>query len=143
MKTTLICAAVAASVLLPSIASAQSTDVRVRANVSGEWVLDARKCPDLREDRRDSRVTTSRRDLREDRRDARVIDCPASAYTFVPDVGQAPNQPIRIGNTTVQQKPRGVQSSYQAPTNHRRTYKPQHSAPSDYTINNGRIIFTK
>ncbi len=51
---------------------------------AGEWRLDPRKCPDLREDYRDSRVTWSRRDAREDRRDKAVTRCPARAWTYVP-----------------------------------------------------------
>ena len=39
-------------------------------------------CPDLREDIRDARVTTSYRDLREDRYDRAVTTCPASAWTY-------------------------------------------------------------
>ncbi len=39
-------------------------------------------CPDLREDIRDARVTTSYRDLREDHYDRAVTTCPASAWTY-------------------------------------------------------------
>lgn len=50
---------------------------------AGEWRLDPSRCPDLREDRRDARVTWSKRDAREDRRDRRVINCPARAWVYV------------------------------------------------------------
>lgn len=67
--------------------------VRGRA-AYGEWRLDPRRCPDLREDRRDRRVTTSRRDLREDRRDERVTRCPASAWVWTGDDRRyAPQRP--------------------------------------------------
>ena len=39
-------------------------------------------CPDLREDIRDARITTSYRDLREDRYDRAITRCPASAWTY-------------------------------------------------------------
>ncbi|WOI53429.1 hypothetical protein [Parvularcula sp. LCG005] len=51
--------------------------------VAGEWYLNPRACPDLREDVRDRRIDEGRRDRREDRRDERIVDCPASAYTYV------------------------------------------------------------
>lgn len=66
---------------------------------AGEWRLDPRRCPDLREDRRDARESRrderydySRRDVREDRydrresaRDRAVTVCPRSAFYYVPD----------------------------------------------------------
>lgn len=55
---------------------------------AGEWRLNLNACPDLREDRIDRRVTTGARDLREDRRDARTVNCPASAWTYVPSRGE-------------------------------------------------------
>ncbi|KCZ93760.1 hypothetical protein [Hyphomonas johnsonii] len=55
---------------------------------AGEWRLDPRRCPDLVEDRLDQRVTTSRADLREDLRDMRQVNCPASAWTFIPAKGE-------------------------------------------------------
>ena len=55
---------------------------------AGEWRLNPAACPDLREDRIDRRQTTSRRDLREDFRDMRQIQCPASAWTYVPSKGE-------------------------------------------------------
>lgn len=142
MKTLLTAAIMASALAVPSLASAQTTDVRVRATVSGEWVLNPRLCPDLREDRRDSRVTTSRRDRREDRRDARIVDCPASAYSFVPDAGQAPNRPIRVAPGPVQRRYQGVQPSYTQPSYTQPRYAPQPAPPSNYIIRNGRIIFT-
>lgn len=66
---------------------------------AGEWRLDARRCPDIREDwrdarenRRDERYDYSRRDRvedrydrREDRRDRRITVCPRSAFYYVGD----------------------------------------------------------
>jgi len=52
---------------------------------AGTWYLNARACPDLREDRRDRRYDEGRWDRREDRRDRRVIECPPRAWTYVPD----------------------------------------------------------
>ena len=66
---------------------------------AGEWRLDPRRCPDLREDRRDARESRrderydySRRDVREDRydrresrRDRAVTVCPRSAFYYAPD----------------------------------------------------------
>jgi hypothetical protein len=46
------------------------------------WVLNAAACPDLREDRHDSRITTGRADWREDYRDRRVINCPPRAWRY-------------------------------------------------------------
>lgn len=51
---------------------------------AGTWYLDARSCPDLREDRRDRRVDEGRWDRREDRRDRRVIECPPRSWHYVP-----------------------------------------------------------
>jgi hypothetical protein len=50
---------------------------------AGEWRLNARECPDLREDARDYRHNNGWRDRAEDRRDARVINCPARAWTYI------------------------------------------------------------
>ena len=55
---------------------------------AGTWQLDPRACPDLVEDRLDRRVTTSRADLREDIRDMRQVNCPASAWRYVPSRGE-------------------------------------------------------
>lgn len=52
---------------------------------AGVWHLDAASCPDLREDRRDSRYTRGHGDYREDYRDMRVIQCPPRSWTYVPD----------------------------------------------------------
>tara|TARA_R110002072_G_scaffold4038_5_gene28731 strand:+ start:517 stop:972 length:456 start_codon:yes stop_codon:yes gene_type:complete len=52
---------------------------------AGTWHLDARSCPDIREDWRDARHTQGRYDRREDRRDSRVINCPARSWTYVAD----------------------------------------------------------
>lgn len=65
---------------------------------AGDWRLDASRCPDLREDRRDARESRrderhdySRRDVREDRYDRResrldraVTVCPRSAFYYAP-----------------------------------------------------------
>jgi hypothetical protein len=58
---------------------------------AGEWRIDARKCPDLREDARDYRHNDGYRDRREDRRDARVIKCPARAWYYVKYRGERGN----------------------------------------------------
>lgn len=50
----------------------------------GHFIVYARTCPDLREDRRDRRYDTGWRDRREDRRDRRVIDCPDRSWEYVP-----------------------------------------------------------
>lgn len=52
---------------------------------AGEWRLDPRRCPDLREDIRDARVDHGWRDRAEDRRDRRVTNCPRSAWVYIPD----------------------------------------------------------
>jgi hypothetical protein len=52
---------------------------------AGVWRVDASRCPDLREDRRDMRRDNGWRDRREDRRDSRVVRCPARAWYYVPD----------------------------------------------------------
>lgn len=67
--------------------------------LAGEWRLDPSRCPDLREDRRDTRESRrderydySRRDVREDRYDRResrhdraLTVCPRSAFYYAPD----------------------------------------------------------
>jgi hypothetical protein len=55
---------------------------------AGEWRINARACPDLREDIRDYRYDRGWRDRREDRRDARVIRCPARAWYYVRYAGE-------------------------------------------------------
>lgn len=69
---------------------------------AGEWRLDARRCPDVREDwrdarenRRDQRIdygrgdrVEDRYDRREDRRDRAVTVCPKSAFYYVSDRGE-------------------------------------------------------
>lgn len=52
---------------------------------AGTWHLDARACPDIREDYRDARRWNGRGDRREDIRDMRQINCPARAWTYQPD----------------------------------------------------------
>lgn len=70
---------------------------------AGEWRLDERRCPDIREDwrdardsRRDERVDYSRYDRREDRydrrdqrRDRRITICPRSAFYYVDGRGRS------------------------------------------------------
>ena len=55
----------------------------------GHFVVYARACPDLREDRRDARRNTGWRDRREDRRDRRVLNCPDRAWDYVPSRREA------------------------------------------------------
>lgn len=111
MSPRILAAVLAGSFIIPATAYAQSRvaipNVELFATVTGKWVLDPRACRDIREDVRDARVATSRRDLREDRRDQRVADCPASAYVFVPDAGQGPKYPVRVGRGRVERKLRG------------------------------------
>lgn len=111
MQTRFLAAALVGAFLIPATAQAQSRvkipDVELFATVTGKWVLDPRRCNDIREDIRDARRTTSRRDRREDRRDQRVAACPASAYDFIPDAGQGPKYPVRVGRGRVPRKFRG------------------------------------
>lgn len=72
----------------------------------GYFVIYARACPDIREDRRDRRYNEGRRDRREDRRDRRVHNCPDRAWDYVPSRREAragrtgerlrPNQAYRV-----------------------------------------------
>lgn len=104
MTKYLAAALAAIGIALPGIAAADTVNIpliRIPATVSGTWVLNPRACPDLREDVRDARRTTSYADLREDRRDQRIVDCPVSAWSFVATPGAAPSQPIRIGRDGV------------------------------------------
>lgn len=55
---------------------------------AGTWFLEASACPDLREDRRDSRYNHGRRDRMEDFRDRQVIDCPPHAWHYQPDFNE-------------------------------------------------------
>jgi hypothetical protein len=67
MSRSLVAAILVTSLTLPSLAQAQNTRipiVRIPATVSGTWVLDPLACPDIREDIRDGRITTSRADRR-------------------------------------------------------------------------------
>jgi hypothetical protein len=61
------------------------------AAYAGEWRLNARACPDLREDWQDYRRDRGWNDRREDRRDARVIKCPARAWTYMRYRGERSN----------------------------------------------------
>jgi hypothetical protein len=60
------------------------------AAYAGEWRIDVRECPDLREDRQDYRRDYGWNDRREDYRDARVIKCPARAWHYVHYRGESP-----------------------------------------------------
>jgi len=62
---------------------------------AGEWRINARECPDLREDARDYRRDNGWRDRAEDRRDARVIKCPARAWTYIRYRGERGAPPPR------------------------------------------------
>lgn len=73
------------------IAAGLMTLVPAGAAVAGEWRINARECPDLREDRRDARRDNGWRDRREDRRDERVVQCPARAWYYVRDRGERRN----------------------------------------------------
>ena len=79
MKTSFALKAASLSLIAIGLAGAAS---------AGEWRLDPRRCPDLVEDRLDQRVTTSRADAREDLRDMRQVNCPASAWTYIPAKGE-------------------------------------------------------
>lgn len=72
-----------AAILLAGLAGGVSS-----AAEAGEWRLNPRLCPDLREDMRDRRHTYGLRDLREDIRDSRTVNCPASAWVWVSDRGR-------------------------------------------------------
>lgn len=76
------------SALLLFPVAAQANPGHASYNPNGSWTFMPSACPDLVEDRRDARVTTSRRDAREDRRDARTVTCPASAWSYQPTKGQ-------------------------------------------------------
>ncbi len=111
MSPRIIAAAIAGAFLLPAAAHAQSRvavpQVELFDTVKGKWVLDPKRCRDIREDFRDARRTTSRRDRREDLRDQRVAACPASAYDFIPDAGQGPKHPVLVSRGRVERKYRG------------------------------------
>ena len=66
----------------------------------GHFMVYARTCPDLREDRRDRRYDTGWRDRREDRRDRRVIDCPDRSWEYVPS-----RRELRQGRTGERLRP--------------------------------------
>lgn len=66
----------------------------------GHFIVYARACPDLIEDRRDRRVDTGRRDRIEDRRDRRVLDCPDRAWDYVPS-----RRELRAGRTGERLRP--------------------------------------
>ena len=73
------------------VAAGLMTLVPAGAAFAGEWRIEARECPDLREDRRDDRRGNSWGDRREDRRDERVVKCPARAWYYVRDRGERRN----------------------------------------------------
>lgn len=111
MSPRILAAVLAGAFILPVAAQAQSRvtipSVELFATVTGKWVLNPASCRDIREDVYDARRTESRGDRREDRRDQRVADCPASAYTFVPDAGQGPKYPVRVDRGRVPREYRG------------------------------------
>jgi len=111
MSYRFLAAVLAGAFVLPAAAHAQSRvaipSVELFATVTGKWVLNPAACNDIREDVYDARRTESRGDRREDRRDQRVADCPASAYTFVPDAGQGPKYPVRVDRGRVPREYRG------------------------------------
>lgn len=78
MFTPLKLGAAAIFASLPALAVAPAAN-------AGTWHLDARACPDLREDWRDARRWTGRGDRREDFRDMREINCPSRAWSYEPD----------------------------------------------------------
>lgn len=82
--------ALAGAAALGGAASAEHRD-RYRWNgPEGHFVVEARACPDLREDLRDRRHDRGRfghpgyRERYGDRRDQRVLNCPAHAWHYVP-----------------------------------------------------------
>ncbi len=98
--------------LIPAVsAQAQSSvkipQVELFATVTGKWVLNPARCRDIREDVRDARRITGLRDRLEDRQDQRVAACPARAYDFIPDAGQGPKYPVRVGRGRVPRQFRG------------------------------------
>lgn len=60
----------------------------------GYFTVRVNLCPDLIEDRFDSRYTRGRGDRREDWRDRQVIECPDRAWDYVPSAREA-----RMGRT--------------------------------------------
>lgn len=76
----------AAATIAPAAADAQRHFHHGRGwhGPEGHFLVYARACPDLREDRRDRRYDGGWRDRREDRRDRRIIDCPPRAWEYVP-----------------------------------------------------------
>jgi len=55
----------------------------------GYFVVNARACPDLREDYRDQRYGHSQRHRYHDRRDRQVLHCPPHAWDYVPSRREA------------------------------------------------------
>lgn len=99
MSKKILAIATAGALMVPVAAQAQGfqvPEVQIFATVTGKWVLDPQRCPDIREDFRDAQRNEGRRDRREDRRDQRVADCPPEAYDFIVDAGQGPKFPVRV-----------------------------------------------
>lgn len=67
---------------------------------AGSWQLNPNLCPDLVEDRIDRSITTSRADLREDYRDMSRVNCPASAWVYVPSAGERVRRAVRYTGPT-------------------------------------------
>ncbi|WP_306253075.1 hypothetical protein [Parvularcula sp. IMCC14364] len=82
--------------MITATLAACTTPASAASRAQGQWVLDAARCPDLVEDRRDRResrrdeafdrnrrdVIKDRLDRRESRRDEMVTRCPASAWVW-------------------------------------------------------------
>jgi hypothetical protein len=89
---------------LPSVAEAQRYGGGHHGHrwngPEGHFLVYARACPDLREDRRDRRVDLGRADRREDRRDRRILDCPPRAWEYVPS-----RRELRQGRTGERLRP--------------------------------------
>jgi hypothetical protein len=77
------------------------------AAFAGEWQVNVRECPDLREDLQDYRRDYGWNDRREDRRDARVIKCPARAWHYVRYRGDSHYVPPRPREIIVYRDGRG------------------------------------
>jgi hypothetical protein len=82
------------------LVAAGSMTLAPMAAYGGEWRIDFRECPDLREDRQDFRRDRGWADRRENYRDARVIRCLARAWHYVRYEGEnryyIPPRPLEI-----------------------------------------------
>jgi hypothetical protein len=66
----------------------------------GHFLVNARACPDLREDFRDRRQSYGRYNRHSDWRDRRVLECPPRAWSYVPSYRER-----RMGRTGDQLRP--------------------------------------